>query len=176
MVAFGPLRGEESSIALRASSMAKESSSSNIRSSYVKAVIVDGKGEEEIVGMAGWTFYFWREDQSKKVGREGEAEEDNGQDEEGAEVNGKEEEKEGWENGNGGEGEEQEEPVKELSEEERKKINEGVWGKGANFRFCEDAFCVADDHMLRSTEGKNYASKFPILSLLMLPVVFSLVS
>jgi hypothetical protein len=35
------------------------------------------------------------------------------------------------------------------------------WGKGANVKFCEDMFLVADGHMLRSTEGKDYASGFP---------------
>jgi hypothetical protein len=35
------------------------------------------------------------------------------------------------------------------------------WGEGANVKFCEDMFLVADGHMLRSTEGKDYASRFP---------------
>lgn len=33
------------------------------------------------------------------------------------------------------------------------------WGTGANVKFCEDVFLVADEHMLRSTKGKDYASE-----------------
>ncbi len=32
------------------------------------------------------------------------------------------------------------------------------WGIGANVKFCEDVFIVADEHMLRSCEGKTHAS------------------
>jgi hypothetical protein len=49
--------------------------------------------------------------------------------------------------GEGEEGKEGEEPID--------------WGEGANVRFCEDMFLVADGHMLRSTEGRDYASWFP---------------
>ncbi|CZS87874.1 uncharacterized protein RCO7_00855 [Rhynchosporium graminicola] len=31
------------------------------------------------------------------------------------------------------------------------------WGIGANVRFCEDVFLVADGHMVRSTKGRDYA-------------------
>jgi hypothetical protein len=34
-------------------------------------------------------------------------------------------------------------------------------GEGANMRFCEGMFLVADKHMLRRTGGGDYASWFP---------------
>ena len=37
--------------------------------------------------------------------------------------------------------------------------NKRNWGPGANFKFCEDAFIVADDYMMRSCKGKDYCSK-----------------
>lgn len=33
------------------------------------------------------------------------------------------------------------------------------FGPGANVRFCEDAILRGDEHMARSTEGRDYASK-----------------
>jgi len=101
--------------------MAKPPSSPNKKDKYVKAFITNSDGEEEIVGMAAWSFYTGLKENLFK----------------------KEEKKE----------------EKELTEEERFKINEGIWGPGANFKFCQDAFCVADEHMLRSTGGRHYASK-----------------
>jgi hypothetical protein len=123
ILAFGPQRGSEPNIALRASSMAKTPSNPNERTRYMKAILQLTSGEEEIVGFAGWSFITDRE----------------------AETNNRE----------AGEKERKE----EKSEEQILRDNERMWGPGANFKFCEDAFCVADEHMLRSCEGKDYCSK-----------------
>lgn len=59
--------------------------------------------------------------------------------------------------------EEKDESTKEqkvLSPEERKKLDESIWGVGANFKFCEDAFIVGDEIMYASCEGKDYCSTF----------------
>ncbi|KAI6710856.1 acetyltransferase [Diplocarpon mali] len=37
------------------------------------------------------------------------------------------------------------------------------WGFGANVRFCEDVFLAADEHMLRSCEGRGYAKLSTII-------------
>lgn len=52
------------------------------------------------------------------------------------------------------------EQKEEKGDEEQPK-KENSWGEGANVKLCEDVFLGAEKHMERSTEGKNYASKFP---------------
>lgn len=47
----------------------------------------------------------------------------------------------------------------EIGEREGKEGGKDSWGIGANVKFCEDVFIVADEHMLRSCSGKDYASK-----------------
>lgn len=35
-----------------------------------------------------------------------------------------------------------------------------TFGPGANVKFCEDAFLRGDEHMMRSTVGRDYASEY----------------
>jgi hypothetical protein len=95
----------------------------------VVKAVINVDGKEEIVGAAGWTL---------TVGRE-ETETDE------VKVDG---DGEGKLNGDG----------------EKNGGNEGEygskgWGEGANVKLCEDIFLGADAHMMRSTEGKDYASE-----------------
>lgn len=51
-----------------------------------------------------------------------------------------------------------EETPREKSDEEILRDNEAIWGPGANFQFCANAFFPADEEMLKSCGGKDYCS------------------
>jgi hypothetical protein len=48
----------------------------------------------------------------------------------------------------------------EKKGEEDGEGKENRWGTGANAKFCEDAFVVADQHMVGTCGGRDYASQF----------------
>lgn len=137
IIAFGPERGSEANIEVRARSLARqpEGKGDAERNSLVMAVLKaeggeqdeDRDGEGEIVGFAEWEFVTGREKgmEAKGAGRS-----------ESNEAKGEGEEGDGDEDG---------------------------WGTSANVKFCEDVFLVADEHMLRSTEGKDHASELTLL-------------
>lgn len=98
----------------------------------VKAVLAEGDGET-IVGAAQWRFVVGRE-------REGVAGVSAGA-------------------GEDGNPEKKEEAIGKLEEGDETEKKD-AWGIGANVKFCEDVFLVADEHMIRSTQGRDYASEF----------------
>jgi hypothetical protein len=96
----------------------------------VKAVTTLPDGSEEIVGFAGWDTCVGRGGSEDEKGRLGT--------------------REGW--------------AEEEKEKEGKKNGEeedmfGLAGRAGNARFREDALIRGDEHMARSTEGRDYASE-----------------
>lgn len=57
----------------------------------------------------------------------------------------------------------EEEKQEEEKQAEKEGASDDLWGIGANVKFCEDVFLVADVHMARSCHGQAYASPFPSL-------------
>ncbi|PVH85249.1 hypothetical protein DL98DRAFT_54897 [Cadophora sp. DSE1049] len=141
IVAFGPERDSSANIEMRAKGLAKQPEGEGERTLAVMAVLEKegGEGEEgegEVVGAAQWMFVTGREMEAKGSGgqgRSGEKKLDDGKVD--GEVGG---------------------DVKEDEKEAEQDTGNG-WGIGSNVKFCEDVFLVADEHMLRSTKGKNYA-------------------
>lgn len=69
-----------------------------------------------------------------------------------------------WEFVTGREGKEKEEGNGEgdgKGDGKEKEWNQEDWGETANRAFCEDIFIKGDEIMLKSTKGKDYASKSP---------------
>ncbi|KAG4440517.1 hypothetical protein IFR05_003987 [Cadophora sp. M221] len=136
IVAFGPERDSPANIEARAQSFARQASPEGGSAVFVKAVLgergVMGGDGETIVGAAQWNFV---------VGRERDGVVDAGA---GAEEDKKREDR-------------KDEERKEVIEADEGAEKKNVWGIGANIKFCEDVFLVADEHMIRSTEGRDYA-------------------
>ncbi|KAH7419995.1 hypothetical protein BKA64DRAFT_634647 [Cadophora sp. MPI-SDFR-AT-0126] len=131
IVAFGPERDSVANIEMRAKGLAKEPEREEERTEVVMAVIDKEGGEMGCEDGEVVGAAQWR----FVTGREREAKGGGGQD------------------GSGGGGKKRDEDEKG---EEEKDTGSG-WGIGANVKFCEDVFLVADEHMIRSTKGKDYA-------------------
>ncbi|KAH9218782.1 hypothetical protein DL95DRAFT_385010, partial [Leptodontidium sp. 2 PMI_412] len=129
IVAFGPERDSLANIEARARSFASQPSAEGESAVVVKAVLAEGDGET-IVGAAQWRFVVGRE-------REGVAGVSAGA-------------------GEDGNPEKKEEAIGKLEEGDEAEKKD-AWGIGANVKFCEDVFLVADEHMIRSTQGRDYA-------------------
>ncbi|KAK0109148.1 hypothetical protein ONS96_002973 [Cadophora gregata f. sp. sojae] len=147
IVAFGPERDSPANIELRAKGLAKQPEKEGERCVVVMAVMgedrkEDGNENKEIAGAAQWRFVTGREaEENRKAGDEMKSDGGETTEKESAQSGGKEKQKRD-----------------EYEEEDEQDTGNG-WGIGANVKFCEDVFLVADEHMLRSTKGRDYASE-----------------
>lgn len=111
--------------------MSTSSPSPNKREVTTVAVLLDpSTKEEEIIGFAGWIYVTNRRSEILSA-----------QEEEAKK-------------------EEEDRRRSEMSVEQRKKEDEAIWGVGANVKFCEDAFIVADEIMYGSCAGGDFCSEF----------------
>lgn len=133
VVAFGPLRDSPTNVAQRAAQMAKPCSSPKDWSVYTKAVLKSPESGNEEI--VGFAGWRFAENADSKKAADVGAEESKAK----------------------------EDPKEVKSAEQILKDNENSWGPGANFKFCEDAFIVADEFMSKSCEGKPYCSKLRTL-------------
>ncbi|KAL2071676.1 hypothetical protein VTL71DRAFT_12911 [Oculimacula yallundae] len=142
IVAFGPERGSSANIEERARGLERmsggrsESQEEKEWGVIEKATLSGGEREEgEVVGAAAWRFVVGREGENEGSGRDGDVVK--------------------------GSGESLEDKKEDGGVEKGEKKHS--WGIGANVKFCEDVFLVADEHMICSTKGRDYAKLFTLI-------------
>ncbi|EDO02492.1 predicted protein [Sclerotinia sclerotiorum 1980 UF-70] len=157
-LAFGRERGSEEGLRLRSEQLGKFWGRGDCW--FVKAVLggrEGGKGEGEegeedgdeekgdIVGVAGWMSGGGEEGEGKRNEGSGDGDGD-----------GKQEEKEEGK----GEGEEINE-VSEIPKVKTKEELEKIWGKGSNFKLCEDVFVRGDEYMFKACGKERWLRASP---------------